>query len=196
MCSYSNSNCQRFIPLVRFIYTSEVFIAIYFCTYGITIIEKANDVPPWLYSVNILYQRKHFSTETTYTTTYTEAISTGTAYPYVSTQGDVYVGTSTNILFGICRYLHTVKQGDSYALTVEDAQSLGSSVASTFMYSQYELQTVMIPKWKDQRNAFMKTAQVVADSTAAYAYKNTGNHGVYLTWANPDDKDYGIHRYR
>ena len=145
--------------------------------------------------VHLEYQHAG-STEKTYTTTYTEAISTGTAYPYVSTQGDVYVGTSTNLLFGICRYLHVVKQGNNYALTVEDAQSLGTSVATTFMYSQYELETVMIPKWKDQRNAFMKTAQVVADSTAAYAYTNTGNHGVYLTWAKPGDKDYGIYRYR
>ena len=136
------------------------------------------------------------SHEKTITTTYTNAISTGTAYPYVSTKGDVYVGTSTNLLIGTCRNLHIVPQdGGGYALSLDDAISVGSTVETSFMYSQYELQTVMIPKWKDQRDAFMKTAIEVADSTAAIAYRNTGERAVYLTWVKPGDKDYGVSGY-
>ena len=136
------------------------------------------------------------SHEKTITTTYTNSISTGTAYPYVGTKGDVYVGTSTNLLFGTCRNLHIVPQdGGGYALSLDDAISVGSTVGTSFMYSQYELQTVMIPKWKDQRDAFMKTAIEVADSIAAIAYRNTGERPVYLTWVKPGDKDYGVSGY-
>ena len=101
-------------------------------------------------------------TETTTTTTYSNAISTGAASPYINSAGDVYVGTSTNILVGQCRMLHIVKQkdkADKYGLQVDMARAFGSTVSTNFMFSQYELQNVMIPKWKDQRNGFMATAR-------------------------------------
>ena len=135
--------------------------------------------------------------ETTTTTTYSNAISTSAASPYISTQGDVYIGTSTNILIGQCRLLHVVKKDDGkYGLQVDMARSFGNTVATTFMYSQYELQTVMIPKWKDQRNGFMATALEKADSVAAYAYTNHTDKGIYVRWNKPGDADYGIHKYR
>ena len=138
-------------------------------------------------------------TETTTTTTYSNAISTGAATPYINSPGDVYVGTSTNILVGQCRMLHIVKQkdkADKYGLQVDMARAFGSTVSTSFMYSQYELQTVMIPKWKDQRNGFMATAREVSDSVAAYAYKNTDSKAIYVRWNKPGDSDYGIYRYR
>ena len=136
-------------------------------------------------------------TETTTTTTYSNAISTSASSPYISTRGDVYAGTSTNILIGQCRLLHVVKKDDGkYGLKVDMARAFGNTVATTFMYSQYELQTVMIPKWKDQRNGFMETAREVKDSVAAYAYENTTDKGIYVRWNKRGDADYGIHKYR
>ena len=138
-------------------------------------------------------------TEKTTTTTYSNAISTSASGPYVSTPGDVYVGTATNILIGQARLLHVVKDEEKdakYKLQVDMARAFGSTVATNFMYSQYELQTVMIPKWKDQRNGFMATAREVADSVAAYAYENNTGRGIYVRWNKPGDADYGIWKYR
>ena len=138
-------------------------------------------------------------TEETTTTTYSNAISTSAATPYINSPGDVYVGTSTNILVGQCRMLHIVKQkdkADKYGLQVDMARAFGSTVSTNFMFSQYELQKVMIPKWKDQRNGFMATAREVSDSVAAYAYTNTDSKAIYVRWNKPGDPDYGVYRYR
>ena len=127
--------------------------------------------------------------------TTTESISTGDAYPYVGSAGDVFVGTSTNLLIGEVRSLCITKKDKDgpYELDVVDAYSLGSEISTGFKYSQYEVETVMIPKWKDQRERFMTE---VSDSLTAWAYKNNGDRSVYLTWYKPTDEDYGRYGYR
>ncbi|MBR1377763.1 MAG: LamG domain-containing protein [Bacteroidaceae bacterium] len=121
--------------------------------------------------------------------TTTENVSTGGAYPYVGADGDVYVGTSTNFLIGGCRHLFINKnlQTGKYELKMEDAIAIGDSIATAFKYTQYELQTVMIPKWKDMRRNFFTE---VASEEAAKAYVNNGEESVYLTWKGLDLDDY------
>ncbi len=127
--------------------------------------------------------------------TVTESISTGTAYPYVGSDGDVYVGTSYNLLLGEVRNLEVTREdrNSPYTLQVKDAFSMGTEIATSFKYSQYEITTVMIPKWKEQRNSFLTE---VADSITAYQYVNTGDKSVYLTWLKPGDEWYGKFGYR
>ena len=119
----------------------------------------------------------------------TENVSTSGAVPYVGAEGDVYVGTSTNFLIGGCRHLFIDKnvQTGKYELKLEDAIAIGDSIATSFKYSQHELQTVMIPKWKDMRRNFLTE---VASEAEAKAYKNKGEDAVYLTWKGLDLNDY------
>ena len=123
----------------------------------------------------------------------TENVSTSGAYPYVGADGDVYVGTSTNFLIGGCRHLFIDKnlQTGKYELKLEDAIAVGDSIATAFKYTQYELQTVMIPKWKDMRRNFLTE---VASEDAAMAYVNNGEESVYLTWKGLDQDDYASGR--
>ena len=119
----------------------------------------------------------------------TENISTSSPYPYVGAPGDVYVGTSINFLIGGCRHLFIDKnlQTGKYELKLEDAIAIGDSIATAFKYTQYELQTVMIPKWKDMRRNFLTE---VASESAAKAYVNNDEEAVYLTWKGLDLDDY------
>lgn len=121
--------------------------------------------------------------------TSTENVSTSGAYPYVGANGDVYVGTSTNFLVGGCRHLFISKnvQTDKYELKLEDAVSIGDSIVTSFKYTQYELQKVMIPKWKDMRRNFLTE---VASEDAARAYVNNSENSIYLTWKGLDLADY------
>ena len=131
----------------------------------------------------------------TYNSSFTEVISTGGANPYVGSAGDVYVGVASNLLFGNTRNLcitKKLKEGP-LVLDLEDRISVGSELTTAFKYSQYELENVMIPKWKDLRNRFLTQ---VPDSSYAYAYVNNSDKSVYLTWLNPDDPNYGISGYR
>ena len=121
-----------------------------------------------------------------YMTTTVESISTGDHYPYIGANGDVYVGTSTNILIGMCRKLHAQKNvtTNKYEIVLDDALAMGEQVKTMFAYSQYELVNVMIPKWKDQRRQYLKR---VATKAEAESYVNNGEHAVCLTWLDLKD---------
>lgn len=121
-----------------------------------------------------------------YMTTTVESISTGDHYPYIGANGDVYVGTSTNILIGMCRKLHAQKNvtTNKYEIVLDDALAMGEQVKTMFAYSQYELVNVMIPKWKDQRRQYL---QRVATKAEAESYVNNGEHAVWLTWLDLKD---------
>lgn len=125
-----------------------------------------------------------------YQETTVESISTGDKYPYVGAQGDVYVGTSSNILIGMVRKVHVVKdvQTGKYSIALDDALAMGTEIKTMFAYSQYELETVMIPKWKDQRKQYLTQ---VATEEEARSYVNNTEHVKCLTWLKPTDKNYG-----
>ncbi len=119
-----------------------------------------------------------------------ESISTSDKYPYVGAMGDVYVGTSNNILVGTCRKVHIKKnvQSGKYEIVLEDALALGTQIKTMFAYSQYELEKVMIPKWKSQRKQFLTQ---VASKEAAENYVNHGKSAKWLTWLDPSASNYG-----
>ena len=133
---------------------------------------------------------KAWAHDSTFVTTEIESVSTGAAYPYVGAKGDVYVGYSTNFLIGACRQLLIKRDPETqkYVFALEEAMSLDQEVSTAFKYSQYEIETVMIPKWEDQRASFLTE---VADQATADAFKNTGSKTVYLTWLKKDDANYG-----
>ena len=131
------------------------------------------------------------SDDKAWTTTYNQAISTSPAFPYIGSAGDVFVGTATNILLGKTRNLCIVKNNDGkFEFRVVDALSLGQEVKTLFNYTAYELENVMIPKWKDQRLSYLIE---VPDSITALNYENTGKKTIYVTWVGKNkDTDYEL----
>lgn len=126
-------------------------------------------------------------TDETWSTTVTESVSTGSKVPYVGRDGDVFIGASTNLIFGECRKLGFYRDGADYPfkLDLHDAISMGDSIRTTFMYSTYELEKVMIPKWETTRRSLMT---FVASEPEARNYTNTSDHCVYVTWLSADDE--------
>lgn len=139
--------------------------------------------------VHTQWEHQH-NVDTTTTVTTVESVSTSAAYPYVGSAGDVYVGTSYNMIVGSCRNLLIRKdlQTQQYVIALEDALSLGNEIATSFKYSQYEIETVMIPKWEDQRNSFLTQ---VASESVANNYENTGKKPLYLSWIEKGKDGYG-----
>ena len=138
------------------------------------------------YSVN-----RYNQTDETWSVTATKAISTGTGSSYVGASGDVYIGASTNIIVGTCRKLGFFRKGQNYPfeLDLKDALSLGDSITTTFMYSAYELENVMIPKWEDLRRSLFT---FVKDENEAKNYVNNSDRCVYATWLKKDDPNLGV----
>ena len=118
------------------------------------------------------------------------SVSTATTSPYVGARGDVFVGTSTNMLLGLCRNLF-IKHDTlthKYSIELEDAMSIGQEIATAFKYTTYEIETVMIPKWKDMRKQYLSP---IGSKEEAEDYVNTGQKSVYLTWLPENDPKYG-----
>ena len=137
------------------------------------------------YSVN-----RYNQTVETWSVTATKSISTGTGPSYVGASGDVFIGASTNIIVGTCRKLGFFRKGNNYPfeLDLKDALSMGDSITTTFMYSAYELENVMIPKWEDTRRSLFT---FVKDENEAKNYVNTSDRCVYATWLTKDDPNLG-----
>ena len=134
---------------------------------------------------------KNSSTERTWTITATEQVSTGTTKDYCGSDGDVFIGYSTNLLMGKCRKVGFFRDNETAPFELKDdvATSLGDSVTTKFMYSTYEIREVMIPKWRETRNSYI--TQHFATEAEARAFVNNTSDVLYATWLSEDDANYG-----
>ena len=134
--------------------------------------------------------QRGFSKNETWTITATENVSTGTTKDYVGSKGDVFIGASTNLLVGDCRRVGLFRENPQadFVLTQKDALSLGDSIRTTFMYSAYELETVMIPKWEE---LIKESLTHFSTQEEAEAYVNDTPDVIYVTWLNEDDPELG-----
>ena len=122
---------------------------------------------------------------TTSTTTTTKAWSTSDSPDYVGAMGDVFIGHSTNIVYGQSRFIQLVKtedcDGDCFGPEV-DGYRVGTKVGvrfnpefgTAFMYSQNHIVNYLIPNLEMLRNNFL-----------------TRGDNVYVSALTTDDEDYG-----
>ena len=130
-------------------------------------------------------------TEETWSTTATQSISTGTGSAFVGAAGDVFIGASTNLIFGTARKLGLFRtaKNNPFTLDLRDAMTIGDSITTGFMYSAYELEKVMIPKWEETRRLMFT---FVGSKDEAENYVNNTDHSIYVTWLNEDDPNLGV----
>ncbi len=119
--------------------------------------------------------------------TTTRAISTSDAPEYVGAMGDVFIGSSTNIIFGLARNvdLRRVGTGQTATLSLKDAVTSGLKFGTEFAYTQNYIENVLIPNFVKMRND--KLHQVASVS----GYTNTGTEPVYVTTLSPTDEKFG-----
>ncbi|MDL2323372.1 LamG domain-containing protein, partial [Bacteroidales bacterium OttesenSCG-928-A17] len=134
-----------------------------------------------------------YSGETTTTTTFTERFQTSDDPLYVGSLGDVFIGNSTNIQYGLTEGVSIQKnyQGAD-ALVTKNAYSIAPSVSvaygqtfdTQFAYTQVELEEIMIPKWKDNlKNLLQPKGTNVTPSSLSYP--------VYVSNLDEDDENFG-----
>lgn len=91
------------------------------------------------------------STET-YTTT--QDISTSDEAEYVGSWGDLYIGFSRNGIFGDARKVYIPRDGSRF--DVCDVTGVQDSLKTTFIYSQLEILTTLIPNYEAQIRKLLK----------------------------------------
>ena len=158
---------------------------------GVANVQKTKNVINTVDGTHYRVNRNN-QTDETWSVTTTKSVSTGTGMYYVGSDGDVYIGASTNIIVGTCRQLgfHRIGKDYPFVLDLKNAISLDDSITTTFMYTAYELEKVMIPKWEDTRRSLFT---FVKDKAEAQNYKNESDHCVYVTWLKEDDPKLGVH---
>ena len=131
-------------------------------------------------------------TTRTWTTSVTETVATTGHNNYQmanvtnpSAKGDVFIGASMNLIIGDCRKVGLFRDGADapFGVDLRDSKSIGDSIRTTFMYSAYELENVMIPKWKETRNAMFT---LVGSEPEAKSYVNNTEKCVYVCWLPVD----------
>ena len=132
---------------------------------------------------------KTWNRDSTHVETTVENVATSSSKPYVGAQGDVYIGKSHNWLVGGCRrlFIDWSEEKKKYELKLEEALAFGDTITTAFKFTQYELENVMIPKWKDMRRSFLTE---VATEAEARSYVNNGTSLVYLTWKGLNEDNY------
>lgn len=121
--------------------------------------------------------------------TTTKTVTTSDAADYVGADGDVFVGTATNIIFGDSRTVCVIKEDDDYRLTMEDMITMGQRYGTTFSYTQRHIEDVLLPTFREQRNALL--TQVSALDEGGTNRPAAGHDPKYETLLSPEDPNFG-----
>ena len=120
----------------------------------------------------------------------TKTISTSEEEDYVGAQGDVFIGQSTNVIFGAARNIdfHRVSaESTEVELQLDNVITTGLSFGTMFNYTQMYIEEDLIPNLEKMRNGYLQT--VTPERLATYV--NEGDEPVYLTTLSPDDPRFG-----
>ena len=125
---------------------------------------------------------------TTTTTTTTKGISTSSEPDFVGADGDVFIGTSTNLLFGNARQVLVKKAKDgTYSIASEDGLMTSTQFDTEFSYTQHYIEETLIPNLVKLRNKLLQTV----DASTYDSYKNPTDEVKYITKLDSTDVRFG-----
>lgn len=114
-----------------------------------------------------------------------KVISTSAEPEYVGANGDLFIGSSNNLIYGLARNLTLRCDGSDVTLGVKDAYTTGLQFKTEFAYSANYIENVLIPNLISLRNSKLTYVANVND------FKPSGDSVVYLTTLKPEDIGYG-----
>ena len=128
------------------------------------------------------------STTTSHSLTVTQTVATSDDPSLVGSLGDVFIGQSTNLIFGKARRVGFSRNDkDEVELGVSEVMAVGSDFSTYFTYTAYYIESYLIPNWEALRNSLL-----VSVSEEVYNnFVNETNEFVYLTKLSPDDPRFG-----
>ncbi|MBR0502164.1 MAG: T9SS type A sorting domain-containing protein [Paludibacteraceae bacterium] len=155
---------------------------------GVAIISDAESKFDVNVGTEISYDATHEQSNT-YKITATEKISTSSESDYVGEDGDLFIGSSTNIIMGKTRKVAPVKDVDgNYSIDMFEAVSLGDELTTQFKYTQNYIENVLIPNLTTVRNSFLRK---VSATEYSMDYPNNTDETIYITKLNEDNEQYG-----
>ncbi|WP_162164197.1 LamG domain-containing protein [Xylanibacter brevis] len=136
--------------------------------------------------VNVKWGNTH---GTTTTITATRDISTSGESDFVGAVGDVFIGSSKNIIFGACNAvdIRWDETANKAKLSMEAALATGDQFTTGFAYTQNYITGVLIPNFITLRNGLLRKV----NNIASVARPKKGEDPIYVTLLNEDDANFG-----
>ena len=132
-------------------------------------------------------------------TSISRTVSTSSESDFVGSQGDVFVGTATNIIFGKARqvgFTRTDASSDEVELTLQDVMTTGLTFGTGFAYTQYHIENVLLPNFDEMKKTLLQTvSEDVIDGYKNGSRKNDTGHMLYLTTLNSEDEGWGTNNH-
>ena len=127
-----------------------------------------------------------------WTITATEDFQTSADPRYDGPDGDLYIGTTTSLIYGDGQKVMLVNdQAGGFKVGTKEVIATAQTLNTTFAYSQYYILNDLIPNYKRLREA--KLVQVSEAELANYrtSFKNNTDSVIYMTSLTPDDPRFG-----
>ncbi len=155
-------------------------------TIGFGLINDLKSTNDMNVGLNIVTEGENASTWSRTLTT-TRTISTSAAPEYVGANGDVFIGSATNIVYGLARDVNFRRQGTGTkaALELKDVITTGLDFKTMFNYTANYVENVLLPNLRAMRNNLLQTV------ASTQGYSNTSGRAVYLTTLAADDPRFG-----
>ncbi len=155
-------------------------------TFGFGLLNSVESKNELNVGLNVVTEGENASTWNR-TITATRTISTSSAPEYVGANGDVFIGSATNLIYGLARDINFRRQGTSDKATLElkDIITTGLNFKTMFNYTENYVENVLLPNLRAMRNSLLQTV------ASTQGYSNTTDHPVYLTTLAADDPRFG-----
>ena len=136
--------------------------------------------------VNLSYSNMK---NTTTTVTTTRDISTSDGFDFNGPEGDLFIGSAKNLLFGASRMVDIQWNVDSNkpVMFMEEALSTGEQFTTGFAYSQNYVKNTLIPNLERLRDSTL----VKVTSYDGIPRPAKGEEPIYVTTLRPGDAGYG-----
>ena len=121
-----------------------------------------------------------------------QTIATSDDPSLVGSLGDVFIGQSTNLIFGMARRVgFSRNEQNEVELGMKEVLSVGSDFETYFTYTAYYIESYLIPNWEKLRNGLLvSVSQEVYDD-----FVNETDEPIYLTTLSPDDPRFGSNNH-
>ena len=128
------------------------------------------------------------------TITTKERIQTSALPGFVGSNADVFIGTSTNVYYCDSKYLNIKKDG----LEIDTVSTSNIKGTTDFRFSQNEIVTAQIPKWKGILRQLLHYVPSASPDTAITYYQNKADKdgiNYYYTSISPSASNFGKELY-
>ena len=127
-----------------------------------------------------------------WTITSTEDFQTSADPRYDGPEGDVYIGTSTSLVYGDGQKVMLVDdQAGGFKVGTKEVIATAQTLGTTFAYSQYYILNDLIPNYKRLREAKLIQVSEAELAEKRASFTNYTDSVIYMTSLTPDDPRFG-----